>query len=107
MTKTTREEVLADLVLLLRKVADDWEYSGEITQDTFLIADMGFESLAVVVLGAAVQEHYKKVLPFPQFFAEIGQRERRDVSVGEWADFIHKHLGEVPPRKTPESAARS
>jgi acyl carrier protein len=107
MRKTSREEVLADVVLLLRKVADDWEYSGEITPDTCLIADMGFESLAVVVLGAAVQEHYKQVLPFPKLFAEIGQRERRDVSVGEWADFIHEHLGEVPLPKKPESAGRS
>ena len=107
MSKMSREAVLADLVLLLRKVADDWEYSGEITQDTCLIADMGLESLAVVVLGVAVQEHYKQVLPFPQFFVEIGQRERRDVSVGELADFIHKNLTETPLPERSGSAARS
>lgn len=102
--KRSREEILADLLLLLRGLADDWEYSGEITPDTYLLADMGFESLDVVVLSTAVQEHYGQGLPFPEFFAEIGQRQLRDVSVGEWVDFIYKYLDEVPSPKPGERA---
>lgn len=90
--KTSREAILADILVLLRSLADDWEYSGVITRDTYLLADMGFESLDVVVLGTAVQEHYRQILPFSEFFAEIGRREPRDVSVGEWVDFIYEHL---------------
>jgi len=90
--RKSREEILADMLLLLQQLADDWEYTGEITEDTYLLADMGLQSLDVVVLSAAVQEHYGRVLPFPEFFAEIGQRELRDVSVGEWVDFVDKHL---------------
>jgi acyl carrier protein len=89
--KKSRDEILVDVVMLLRRLADDWEYSGEITQDTQFIADMGFQSLDVVVLSAAVQEHYEQVLPFPELFAEIGQRPIPDISVGEWVDFVHKH----------------
>jgi acyl carrier protein len=107
--KKSREEILTDVVLLLRTLADDWddwEYGDEITEETCLLTDMGLESLGVVVLGTAVQEHYKQVLPFPELFAEIGQRERRDISVGEWVDFIYKHLEESALRK-PEDAAKS
>lgn len=88
----SREEILADTLLLLRRLADDWEYSGDVTQDTYLFSDMGFQSLDVVVLATALQEHYKQVLPFAEFFAEVGQRERQDISVGEWVDFMYEHL---------------
>lgn len=88
----SREAILKDVLSLLRELAGDWEYHGDITQDTYLFADMGLESLDVVVLGTAVQEHYGQVLPFPEFFAEVGQRELQDISVGEWVDFVYKHL---------------
>lgn len=93
--KISREEVLSDVLSRLRELADDWEYSGPITLSTYFFANLGFESLDVVVLAASVQEHYGQVLPFPELFAEIGERELRDISVGEWVDFIHQHLNEV------------
>jgi acyl carrier protein len=102
--KRRREEILTDVKLLLRRLADDWEYGGDITQDTYLLADMGFESLDVVVLGTAVQERYGQVLPFPELFAEIGQRELRDISVGEWVDFIHQHLNDIPSQNRQDRA---
>jgi acyl carrier protein len=92
----TREQVKADTLELLRKLADDWEYSGAITEDTFLIADMGFESLGVVILSTTTQEHYDVILPFADFFAQVGAREVKDVTVREWIDFTHKHLSQVP-----------
>ena len=92
--RKSRDQILKDVLLLLQKLAEDWEYDRGITEDTYLFADMGLESLDIVVLAAAVQEHYGQVLPFPEFFAEIGQRELRDVSVSEWVDFVHKHLNE-------------
>ena len=92
----THEEVMADLLRLLGQLADDWEYFGEITPRTYLFADMGLESLDIVVLATSIQERYGQVMPFPEFFAEIGQRDIRDISVGEWADFVHQHLNETP-----------
>jgi acyl carrier protein len=90
--KRSRDEVRADIVLLLRGLADDWEYDGEITEDTRMLADLGFESLDVVVLATVVQDYYHQVLPFPEFFAEIGQRAIGDVTVGEWVTFVCEHL---------------
>ena len=94
--KRSRETILSDVLLLLRQLADDWEYSADITESTYLGVDIGFESLDVVVLGTALQEYYKQVLPFSEFFAELGQRERPDVTVGEWVDFVNAHLDDQP-----------
>lgn len=94
MTKT-RDSIMADVLHLLGQLADDWEYAGEITPETYFFTDMGFESLDIVVLATSIQEQYGQVLPFPELFAEIGQREIRDISVGEWVDFVHKHLNET------------
>jgi acyl carrier protein len=91
----TREEIMDDMLRLLRQLADDWEYTGEITPQTRLFTDMGLASLDVVVLGTAVQEHYGRILPFQEFYAEVGQRETRDIPVGEWVDFIYRHLNNV------------
>jgi len=102
--KKTREEIKMDNLLLLQRLADDWEYGGVITEDTYLLAELGFESLDVVILSAQVQEQYGRVLPFTELFSEIGQRERKDISIGEWVDFIDKHLNTVPSETSPERA---
>jgi acyl carrier protein len=89
---TTREEVFAHLVGQLQQVAHDWEVEGGITEQTRLFGDLNFESLDLVVLGAALQEHYGRTFPFAEFFAEIGQRQQKDLTVGEWLDFLYQHL---------------
>ena len=95
--RMTREEILSDVRALLQEMAEDWEYSGPITNETCFLADMGLQSLDVVVLGTAVQERYGKPLPFQQLFIEVGRRPVRDISVGEWVDFIYEHF-EAPQR---------
>lgn len=102
----TREEIMQDMLRLLRQLADDWEYAGEITPQTRLFADMGLASLDVVVLGTAVQELYGQVLPFQEFYAEVGQRDTQDIPVGEWVDFIHRYL-ENGPSQNPEDRPKS
>ena len=100
MTRT-REQILADVLELLNSVVRDWEFEGPLGANTRLFADLAFESLDLVVLGANVQEHFGQTFPFPEFFAEIGQREVRDLTIGEWVDFIQRHLREsaaAPPR---------
>jgi acyl carrier protein len=93
--RRTREEIMIDILNLLHQLADDWEYSQEITSQTRFFADMGLASLDVVVLGAAVQEYYGQVLPFSEIFAEVGQRDLPDIPVGEWVDFVYEHLNQV------------
>jgi len=93
--RETHEEVMTDLLYLFRQLADDWEYSGEITPRTLLFAEMGLQSLDIVVLAISIQERYGQVLPFSDLFADMGQRGIRDISVGEWVDFVHEHLNDA------------
>jgi acyl carrier protein len=88
----TREQILAKVVELLNSVAGDWEFEGPIGAKTRVFADLAFESLDLVVLGSKIQEHFGQTFPFPEFFAQIGQREVRDFTIGEWVDFMERHL---------------
>jgi acyl carrier protein len=87
-----REKVMADTLALLRGLASDWEYSGEIGSETYLFADLGFESIDAVVLASHVQQHYGQQFPFPELLAELGRREVKDLQIGELVEFIASHL---------------
>jgi acyl carrier protein len=88
----TRDQILAEVLDLLNSVVRDWEFEGEVGANTRLFADLAFESLDLVVLGAKVQERFGQTFPFPEFFAEIGQRDVRDLTIGEWVAFIEQNL---------------
>lgn len=89
---TGREEILEDVLELLQQLAQDWDYHAGLSEETRIFGDLGFESLDAVVLGTAIQEHYKQQMPFAGLLAEVGQREVRDLSVAELVDFIDSHL---------------
>jgi acyl carrier protein len=93
--KPTRDQILERVLDLLRGVARDWDFEGQLTGDTRLFADLAFESLDLVVLGATVQEHFGQRFPFSELFAEVGQRAVRDLTVLEWVEFIERHLHEI------------
>jgi acyl carrier protein len=89
---TTDPQILAELLEMIDELAGDWEYDGPVTPDTYFLADMGLESLDLVVLGTMVQQRYGR-LPFAEYLAEIGERpaEERDVTVAELVTFIADH----------------
>jgi acyl carrier protein len=82
-------QVLSGVIALLQELADDWEYDGEIGPRTAFVADLGLESLEIVVLGTMVQQRYGR-LPFAAFLDELGQRpvEERDLTVAELVAFV-------------------
>ena len=88
-----RSAVLSDVMDLVNELADDWEFDGEVTPDTFFIQDLGLESLDLVVLGTSIQYRYGQ-LPFAEYLAELGQRpvEERDVTIADVVDFIVTHV---------------
>ncbi len=85
------EQIHSDLVEILRNF-NGREYSGEIGPHTLLFGDLGMASIDALVLGETIEEHYGRKLPFNQFLAELGQREVRDVEIGELVQFLHRHL---------------
>ena len=96
MNTVNQDVILTDVLNLLTELSRDWEYSGTITPDTFLFADLGFESIDAVILASFVQEHYGRPFPFPQLLAEIGQRKIKDLRISELVGFIHQHLNAAP-----------
>uniref|UniRef100_Q026V5 Putative acyl carrier protein n=1 Tax=Solibacter usitatus (strain Ellin6076) TaxID=234267 RepID=Q026V5_SOLUE len=92
MNTVNQEHILTDVLNLLKDLSRDWEYSGEITPDTLIFADLGFESIDAVILASFVQKHYGRPFPFPQLLAEIGQRDTKDLRISELVGFIHQHL---------------
>ena len=93
--------ILADVIALVAELAGDWEYDGPITPDTRFLADLGLESLDLVVLGTELQ-HRHGPLPFAEFLADLGRRpvDTRDVTVMELVDFLDTHR----PVPAPEGA---
>jgi acyl carrier protein len=85
-------EVLDGVLAVLGELKEDWDYEEEIEPQTRFIADLGLESLEIVVLATMIQQQYGK-LPFPVFFDEISQRpvETRDVTVQELVEFVSQH----------------
>lgn len=97
MQKLTQEQVFTDLTAILEDLSEDWEYSGEITMETSFFDDLEFESIDVVAFGTAIEEHYMRTFPFAEFLSEIGQREVRDIMLGEVVEFVHSNLNGSTP----------
>lgn len=88
-----KAQVEAEVLELISELAEDWEFEGEVTADTFLIRDLGLESLDLVVLGTTIQFKYGE-LPFSEYLASLGQLpvEERDVTVAGLVTFITDNL---------------
>jgi acyl carrier protein len=95
VSSVDKESILVDVLDLMNRLARDWEYSGDISPETFLFADLGFESIDAVVLSSFIQDHYQRKFPFPQLLAEVGQREVKDIRIGELIEFIHSHMDDA------------
>ena len=83
----TRNDVWEATISLLEQLAEGWDFGEEITGDTLLFTDLGFQSLDAVILGNTLQERFGRPIPFATLLTEIGQRSVNDVTVDEWVDF--------------------
>ena len=92
--KYDRQTVLNDLVAILKDMTSDWDmaFDGAIEPQTRLIADLSFESIDVVQLVVAIEEHFqRRDLPFVQLLMKDGHYVD-DLQVGDAVDFLVKHL---------------
>ena len=92
MPKVEKHEILNTTLTILTQLMEDWDFSGEITPQTFFVADLALESIDIVVISETIQNHYQYQMPFAQFLAEIGQREIRDIRIDEFVEFVYTHL---------------
>lgn len=83
--------ILADLVCLMSGLTD-WEYSGRISRETRLFADLGLQSMETVALFGTIQNHYHGRIPFGDLLVELDKRKQRDIRLGDLVDFLCRHL---------------
>ena len=104
--KPTREEVLAYFLEVLHSMGEEWEDSGAVTEDTRIMGNLNWRSIEIVYLAGAIQQHYNQVFPFEDLFKKIEQRESRDITIGEWVDFVYHHLeeGDAQPQRSADGA---
>lgn len=87
-----RNSVLNEVIRILTELREDWEFSGEITEKTGIFGDLEFESIDAVALGSAIEDHYNKQLPFAEFLTKCGERQVKDIYVGDLVDFLTSHV---------------
>lgn len=88
----TRDQIRHDLIQLLKEARDDWDTAVEINDDTGLFLDLGFESIDAVGLGSALEQHFGRVLPFPEFMSRAKEEDVNDITVGRLLDFLELNL---------------
>jgi acyl carrier protein len=96
MLVASRETVLSDVITILMDLMGDWEFEGEIREDSTVLEELGLESIDAVALGGEIEEKYQRTLPFAQFLIELHERERSDFTVGQLVDFVTRALNAEP-----------
>jgi acyl carrier protein len=94
VAKYDREAILQALLEIVENMTQDWEsgYGGPPRSETRLIADLGFESVDIVQLVVAIEQHFdRRDLPFEQLLMVDG-RYVDEVKVGDAVEFLAKHL---------------
>lgn len=89
-----KEVILRDVSDILLGMIGDWEsdFSGEIGPETLLVSNLGMESIDVVGLIVAIEEHYQRQdIPFVELVM-VNDQYIEDLSVRELVDFLYQHL---------------
>ena len=88
----TRERLRADVLSILRDKVEklDSSFSGTLTEETRLFADLQFESVVLVEFCMTLAKHFRKKFPFQDLVFREGRFQ--DVSIGEIVTFLEGHL---------------
>jgi acyl carrier protein len=92
-----RNEVIENAIEAMQSLSGEWEYSGPLTPETRLIADLAVRSLDMVVLSSSMVRKYG-LIPFNELYAELEGMppEDRDITIGQFADFVMQHAAAAP-----------
>lgn len=89
-----KEAILNELIKILEDMSSDWDldYSDGINGNTRLVADLLFESIEVVQLLVAIEQHFNlKNLPTEKLLMRDGKYVP-DLKVSEIANFLDKEM---------------
>jgi acyl carrier protein len=90
----TNQDLSPNVISVIESMVADWglEDEIEIGPDTRLMGDLEFESIDVVQLAVALEQHFEQTeLPFETLFMRGGDYVE-DLTVTEIAEFLGQHL---------------
>lgn len=88
------QTIQQEMIAILADMTSDWDtaFSGAIGSETRLLADLSFESIDIVQLIVAIEEHFhRKDLPFAELVMKDG-RYVDELRVADLVGFLAKHL---------------
>ena len=92
--RISKEQIFQEVSRILTDMTSDWDidFSGGITPDTNIIADLQFESIDVVQFIVQLEGKFqRKDLPFEKLLM-VNERYRDDFTVQEVVDFLHQNF---------------
>lgn len=95
MSKRSLENITEEVITILKDMTSDWDldgFGGEITADSRLVADLTFESIEIVQLMVALEQHFQlKKLASEKLLMRDGTYVP-DQRVGDIAAFLQREL---------------
>jgi acyl-CoA synthetase (AMP-forming)/AMP-acid ligase II len=83
---------IVDVVVGIIRELKGYSAATPVGENSRLFADLAIESIDLVMLNELVERHYQRQFPFADFMAELGRLDQRDVSIGQFANFIRLQL---------------
>lgn len=83
---------VVDVVVGIIRDLKGYGKSSVVNEESLLFADLAIESIDLVMLNELVERHYQRQFPFADFMAELGRLDQRDVSIGQFSNFIRLQL---------------
>jgi acyl carrier protein len=88
------DEIARGVIGILESMTSDWDtgLSGGINLNTSLMHELTFESIDIVMLIVAIEEHFNRPnLPFEEVLLADGQFVQ-DLRVADLVGFLNRHL---------------
>jgi acyl carrier protein len=92
MELLTRDQVRSQVIELLKSAREDFDSSVEISDQTGLFRDLGFESIDAIGLSSSLEGTFDQTLPFPEFMNRAKREEWKDITLGQLLDFLMENL---------------
>ncbi len=90
---TAGPELQRQVISVIETLIQDWDLDAPVTPDTRLVADLEFESIDIIQMVVAFEQHFgNRKLGFDALLMQNG-RYVEDLSITQIADFLATRVG--------------
>ena len=86
----TFDEILKTLIEVIEDLTDDWDLEEEIGAESRLSADLGFSSVDVVQLFAAISARFQRKFRYDRLIVDENGQYKNELSVREIAAYVEQ-----------------